>query len=461
MKGIILAGGSGSRLWPLSRKLYPKHLLNLDGDMSLYQCALMRLGKFIAQEDIVTVTNVSHSQSIKLQLAQINNNSKIITEPIAKNTAPAVACSLQYFKDAGDDIVVIVPSDHLISDIEGFEKSVREAVKIAEEGYIVTIGVKPTCPETGFGYIKVSDTKIKEGFIVDKFIEKPSSEKAKEYIADNNYFWNCGIFISKISVLLEEFSKYFPDLYSKLNDDIFDKFLKIKYCVYEDIPSISLDYAILEKSDKIACVKLAADWCDLGSWESLYQVNKKDENGNVINGNVLTFDVKDSMVYSSKELVVLLGVKDVIAIGTEDAFLVCSKEKSQDIRKVYDYLQSKQHQASIIHKTVYRPWGYYTCLNSGSGWLTKMICVSPHHKLSYQSHECRSEHWVVLEGTATVILEGQTYTLSSGQSLDIPTKAKHSLQNHTDEEIKIMEVQKGSFISEDDIVRYEDIYGRA
>ena len=420
----------------------------------------MRLGRLINPENIVTVTNVSHAQSIKLQLAQVNSASKIITEPIAKNTAPAVACSLRYFEKSGDDIVIIVPSDHLISNLEGFEKSIKEAVKIAEQGYIVTIGVEPSCPETGFGYIKVSDNKIENGFLVDKFIEKPSLEKAKEYVESKNYFWNCGMFISKISVLMEEFQKYFPVLYQKLNGDIFDKFLKIKYSVYENLPSISFDYAIVEKSDKIACVKLAADWCDLGSWESLYSVNKKDENGNVINGNVLTYDVKDSLVYSSKELVVLLGLKDVIAVGTEDAFLVCAKEKSQEIRKVYDYLQSRQHQASIVHKTVYRPWGYYTCLNSGDSWLTKMICVSPHHKLSYQSHECRSEHWVVLEGTATVVLEGEEHTLISGQSIDIPTKAKHSLQNNSDEELKIMEVQKGSYISEDDIVRYEDIYGR-
>ncbi len=455
MKSIILAGGSGSRLWPLSRDMYPKQLLSLDNDCSLLQKTFTRLKEFSQGKDIVTVTNVKHYSDIKLQLNKIDKDNKVIAEPLGKNTAPAIACTLEYFKqsDKTDDIVLIVPSDHLIKDIEKFNKTVEAGIEFASKGYIVTFGIKPSYPETGYGYIKAN------GNLVDKFVEKPDINTAKKYLSEGNYYWNGGIFMGKISVFMEEFQKYAPEIYSNLKDLDFATD-KIKYGIYENMPSISIDYAIMEKSDRIALVELQSDWNDLGSWQSLYNVKDKDESGNVIQGKVITENVKNSFIYSQKELVAVADLEDVVIVETEDAIMACRMDKTQDVKKLYEKLKSQQSDTTQLHKTVFRPWGYYTCMNGGKGYLTKTICVLPKQKLSLQSHKHRSEHWVVLEGKALVIKDGEEFYLNSGDSIDIPLQAKHSLQNPYDEELKIIEVQKGDYISEDDIIRYEDCYGR-
>lgn len=461
MKSIILAGGSGSRLWPLSREEYPKQLLSFDKEQSLLQKTFNRLCSFSKPADIVTVTNIKHYSNIKLQLNKIDSSNVVIGEPFGKNTAPAIASTLQYFIQQGceDDVVLIVPSDHLIKDIDGFNKTVEQGKELAEQGYIVTFGIKPTYPETGYGYIK-TEKALSVGYKVEKFVEKPNFETAKKYLDSGNYYWNGGIFMGKISTFLNEFKKYASDIYMHLGKLDFSNSTQINYSVYEKMPSISIDYAIMEKSDKIALVELQSDWNDLGSWQSIFNVKEKDENGNVLTGKVVVDNVKNSFIYSQKEVVAVSSLENIILVETEDAIMACKLDESQNVKKLYEKLKAKESDTIKLHKTVFRPWGYYACLNSGDGYLTKTICVMPKHKLSVQSHNHRSEHWVVLEGTALVLKDGKEYNVYAGDSIDIPLGAKHSLQNPYDKELKIIEIQKGDYISEDDIIRYEDCYGR-
>ena len=463
MYGLILAGGSGSRLWPLSRELYPKQLLNIQNTESLLQATFLRLKECMTAENIISITVVKQSPNVIFQLSSLSEAPVVLSEPIAKNTAPAIVLSAKYISEKTNDdpIILVVPSDHLIKDSVAFVQTVKEGAEIAEQGYIVTFGIKPTYPETGYGYVNVSDIALESGFKVRRFVEKPNTELAKEYIADGNYFWNSGIFMFKASTLLKEAEKCAPEIYSLLKNFDFTKSAEIPFTEFDKMPNISVDYAIMEKSDKIALVQLQSDWNDLGSWKSIYDVSKKDENGNVKIGHVIDEGSKNSFVYSSSKLVATIGLEDVVVVETEDAILACKADKAQDVKKIYDTLKTQNDETYKVHKTVYRPWGYYTVLGEGKGFLTKMIQVNPGQKLSVQSHNHRSEHWVVLEGTAKVVLEGKEHILSPGHSVDIAVKEIHSLQNPYDEVLKIVEVQKGDILIEEDIVRYEDMYGRA
>ena len=462
MYGLILAGGSGSRLWPLSRELYPKQLLNIQNSESLLQATFLRLKECMPSDNIISITGVKHAPNVRFQLSSLTENPLVLSEPIAKNTAPAIVLATKYIseKTNNDPVILVVPSDHMIKDSKLFFETVKEGEKIAKEGFIVTFGIKPTYPETGFGYVNISDVKVHAGYKVNRFVEKPNEQLAKEYIEDGNYFWNSGIFMFKASTLLNEAQKCSPDIYSLLNNFDFSDSNEIPFTEFDKMPNISIDYAVMEKSDKIALVQLKSDWNDLGSWKSIYDVSKKDENGNVKIGHVLDVDSKNSFAYSSSKLVATIGLEDVIVVETEDAILACKADKAQEVKKVYDTLKTQNDNAYKVHKTVYRPWGYYTVLGEGKGFLTKMIQVNPGQKLSVQSHNHRSEHWVVLEGTAKVVLEGKEHILSPGHSVDIAVKEIHSLQNPYDEVLKIVEVQKGDLLIEEDIVRYEDMYGR-
>ena len=455
MFGVILAGGSGSRLWPLSRELYPKQLLNLCAEKSLLQSTFERLNKFIPAENIISVTNSKHHANVKMQLGEMSENSIILSEPISKNTAPAIALSVKYIIENTDEdeIILVVPSDLLIENDEKFVQTVEEAKQYALEGKIVTFGVKPDYPETGFGYVCVQNGKV------ISFIEKPNKKAAQDFIENGNYFWNSGIFMFKVSTIIQELEQYCPEISSIIrNISCSDK--TVPFTEFEKMPCISIDYALMEKSQNIAMVELQSDWKDLGSWKSIYEVSPKDNDGNVFVGHVLDKGSKNSFVYSSSKLVATIGLEDTVIVETEDAILACKKDKTQEVKQVYETLKEQHDGTQMVHKTVYRPWGFYTVIAEGKGFQTKLIHVNQGQKLSVQSHNHRSEHWVVLSGMAKVVLEGQDHILSPGHSIDIAVKAIHSLQNPYEGDLEIIEIQKGDILSEDDIIRYEDMYGR-
>ena len=454
MYGIILAGGSGSRLWPLSRELYPKQLLSLNSDKSLLQTTFERLNSFLPADKILSITNTKHAANVKMQL---DKKSLVLSEPISKNTAPAIALSVKYLieKTISDPVVLVMPSDLEIKDNAKFQDAVNKAVSLAQEDFIVTFGVKPLYPETGFGYIKADSTGK-----VEKFVEKPSQITAQDYLKNGGYFWNSGIFMFKASVILKEIDAFAPEITSLLEQFDFTETDIVPYTLFEKMPNISIDYAVMEKSERITMVELECDWKDLGSWQSIYDVSKKDVNGNVFVGHVLDKDSKGSLVYASSKLVATIGLEDTVIVETEDAILACKKDRAQEVKEIYETLKQQHDDTQMVHKTVYRPWGFYTVIAAGKGFQTKIIHVNPGQKLSVQSHNFRSEHWVVLSGTAKVVMESKDYILSPGHSIDIPVKAIHSLQNPFNEDVEVIEVQKGDVLSEDDIIRYEDMYGR-
>lgn len=461
MYGIILAGGSGSRLWPLSRELYPKQLLNLNSEKSLLQTTFERLKSCMPSENIISITNTKHTSNVKMQLSALDDNSVVLAEPVSKNTAPAIALAVKYImqKSNSDPVILVVPSDHLIEDIEKFSSTVHKGEKLAQEGYIVTFGIEPNYPETGYGYVNTLE-KIEYGYKVKEFVEKPDVETAKQYLKAGTYFWNSGIFMFKASTMINEIEKLAPDI-SKVSQNVdFNKTNDIPFIEFDKMPNISVDYAIMEKSDKIALVKLESDWNDLGSWQSIYDISPKDNNKNVFIGHVLDEGSKGSFVYSSSKLVATIGLEDTVIVETEDAILACKKDNTQEVKRIYETLKKQNDNTHLVHKTVYRPWGFYTVIAQGEGFQSKIIHVNPGQKLSVQSHNHRSEHWVVLNGMAKVVLEGNEHILSPGHSVDIPLKAIHSLQNPYKDDLEIIEVQKGDMLLEEDIIRYEDMYGR-
>ncbi len=475
---LILAGGSGSRLWPMSRELYPKQLLKLNQEKCLFELTFLRLIENFDDKNIISITNVKHEPGIRNQLKTLKekfcrkDDYKIITEPVGRNTAPAIALAIKYIKKlAGrgvDPTILVVPSDHLIQDSKAFSKAVSQGEQLAKEGYIVTFGVKPSKADTGFGYIKTQKNKkiseiTTEALKVAEFKEKPDFETAQQYVDSGKYFWNAGIFMFKASVILAEMKKYNKEIVTIADE--FDIDLKaqptVDYQTFNKMPDISIDYAIMEQSKKIALIPLECDWNDLGSWEAIYDVSEKDENGNCITGNVIDIDSNNSMIYSTSKLVSTVGLKDTIVIETEDAVLVCDKKHSQEVKKLYNELKERNDDSHKVHKTVFRPWGYYTVIQEGQGFLTKCIMVNPKAKLSLQLHHHRSEHWVVLEGKAYVVKGENAYELLPGEHIDLAIEEVHSLQNPYDEPVKILEVQRGDILDENDIERLEDMYGRA
>ncbi|MFZ5801015.1 MAG: mannose-1-phosphate guanylyltransferase/mannose-6-phosphate isomerase [Candidatus Omnitrophota bacterium] len=461
---LILAGGVGSRFWPLSRQLEPKQFLCVAGKKTLIQETLCRIRNKIGPKRIFLISNSAYYFDIRKQTAVFNiPKENIFLEPEGKNTCAAIGWAARHIKSfAPDGIMLVLPSDHLILKPQIFLKIIDLAAQAAEQGLLVTLGIKPTRADTGYGYIKakrIENRKSKIDYLpVEKFLEKPSQKKANEYFRNPRYFWNSGIFIWKAAVILEEMRHYIPSLYArvlKLNKDNFD-------AVWRSLPAISIDYAILEKSRKVVTIPADMQWTDLGSWEALSQtaILKKDKAGNVIRADNIDLGSRDIFILGADRLITTVGLKDLVIVDTADALLVCRKDLSQKVKEVVDILKKNKRQERILHKTVKRPWGSYTVLKLGPRFKIKTVDIEPGQRLSLQLHRQRAEHWIVVEGTAKVYKGKSVKLVKANQSIYSPAHTRHRLENPCQTALKIVEVQTGGYLEEDDIVRFKDDYER-
>ena len=456
---VILAGGTGTRFWPFSRELEPKQFMQIIGKTSLLQDTIRRITGIIPAKNIYIVTNHRYFYEVKYQVARFKVPDKnIILEPQGKNTAPAIGlCARLILKLDKEAVLAVLPSDHYVKDIRNFKTCIKSAVSLARKGLLVTLGIKPDSPSTGYGYIKVR-AKKNGYFEVEKFLEKPDLAKASVYFKDKRFYWNSGIFVWKASVFLEEARKYLPKLYALLNlisiqDDI--------ERVWPKIDSISVDYGIMEHSKKIALIPADFPWTDLGSWDAMNELLPKDKKGNILHADCLNVGSSGVSVFSrGGRLISLVGVKDLIVADTPDALLVCNKHKAQDVKKIVGMLKSRKRKEHITHATEKRPWGSFTVLQSQEGFKIKLIEIWPKKRLSLQKHNKRAEHWVVVSGCAKVTTAGKTKLVRSNHSIYVPIGRKHRLENPMNVPLKIVEVQTGSYLEEDDIVRFSDDFKR-
>lgn len=468
MKAIILAGGSGTRLWPLSRKNYPKQFLKLNGDKSLLQQTVERLLQAVKPEDIIVMTNNDYKFHVQSDLQTLNSklltlNSNIILEPARRNTAPAIALGVKYCLEKlgcnKDEVVFISPSDHVIKPADKFAEYFEKAEEIAKRGYIVTFGIKPDRPETGYGYIKArsqsTEARTQKFFEVEKFVEKPDTETAKRYIEEGNYYWNSGMFAFSIGVMIEEFKRYTPEIGEILGmnlDDMIINFVKM--------PDISIDYAIMEKSNRVVTLPMELCWNDIGSWDSICDVLDKDACGNIKIGDILTLDTSNTLIIGNKRHISTIGLEDCLVVETDDAILIAKRGEAQKVKDIVNTLKKHSRKEIEEHITTYRPWGSYTVLEEGPRYKIKRIMVNPQEKLSLQMHYHRSEHWVVIKGTAKVTIGDKEIFIHENESAYVPKSTLHRLENPGKVPLEIIEVQNGEYVGEDDIVRVEDVYGR-
>lgn len=462
---VILSGGSGARLWPLSREFYPKQFISLLTKNSLFQDTILRLPNNVS--DPLIVCNEEHRFIVAEQLRQINSlNNGIILEPIGKNTAPAIALSALHLLSKGDDPTLLVLSaDHLIDSNDKFLEVIKTASVIAENGKMVTIGVNPDKPEIGYGYIEVNNFEDNEYYNIISFTEKPDLPTATKYIKTGKYYWNSGIFIFKASVYLNELKKHEPQIYDICKKSHLEKnkdidFIRISDKEFNRCPSKSIDYAVMEKTSNGVVVPFDGIWNDIGSWDSLWSVQTKDTNNNVINGDVILNKVNNSYIHSLDRLIVANDVSDLIITDTQDALLVSSKKSSQNIKNIVNELKKDNRKEVSNHRKVYRPWGYYDSIDNGKGFQVKRICVNAGAKLSLQKHKKRSEHWVIVKGTALITCGKKKFYLNENQSTYIPREEVHRLENMTKKPLEIIEIQTGNYFGEDDIIRLEDKYNR-
>lgn len=458
---VILCGGSGTRLWPLSRKLYPKQFISLVNDNTLFQDTILRLPKEVANPLIVC--NEEYRFLAAEQLRQINKDSnEIILEPIGKNTAPAIA--LAALAAGNDPILLVLPADHVIEDEEYFKKLVLKALSLAESGKLITFGVVPTKAHTGYGYIK-SGRKLDNGFVVDQFMEKPSTQNAKRYFKSGKYYWNSGIFLFNSSRYLEELKKFRPDIYQACKNSMRGSktdfnFLRVDKESFKECPNESVDYAVMENTTDAVVIPMDVGWSDVGSWSSLWDITNKDKNGNVIQGDVTTLNSNNSFIRSDDKMIAAIGVDNLVIAATKDVVMIANKDSAHDVNIITRQLKDNKRNEWKTHREVYRPWGKYDLIDSGDRYQVKKITVKPGAVLSLQKHQYRAEHWIVVIGTAKVTKGKETILLAENESVDIPIGMIHSLENPGKVDLELIEIQTGSYLGEDDIIRLEDQYGR-
>ena len=462
---VILAGGTGSRLWPLSREMYPKQLLSLTDQTSLLQTTVSRVSAVSGMLPPIVVVGEEHRFITKSQVDElgIGNDYTILLEPVGRNTAPAISGAVQYIintQGKNDQVILVLPADHLVRNLDAFERAVQESAQRAAEGAVVTFGIEPERPETAYGYIECGD-----GGKVKSFKEKPPFEVAEKYLAEGNYYWNSGMFAFTAETFVNEMKQHAPAILECMEEAVAngrrdDRFFRFELDVMERCSDDSIDYALMEKTARAVVVVADLGWSDIGSWQALYEVLEKDANGNVCQGDVLLEDTKNSLIRSENMLVAAVGLTDTMVIETSDALLVAPLSRSQDVKKIVARLKKDKRDEFRFHKTVYRPWGNYTVLSVEPRYQIKRITVDPSQILSLQMHHHRHEHWVVVKGTAKITNGDQVTLLHEDQSTYIPAGNMHRLENPGVIPLELIEVQIGSYLGEDDIVRFEDVYGR-
>jgi mannose-1-phosphate guanylyltransferase/mannose-6-phosphate isomerase len=464
---VILSGGSGTRLWPLSRAALPKQLLALNGDRTMIQDTVLRAALPGASPPILLCSE-GHRFLVAEQMQAIGVVPRaIVLEPFGRNTGPAAAIAALLVSDVDPSgIVLLLPSDHVVSNEVAFRDAIARAAQAARAGHLVTFGIAPQGAETGYGYIQRGSPVSQGVFAVARFAEKPQREDAERYVSSGDYFWNSGMFVFRADVFLAELERFEPGIVAACRASLSAAkrdldFIRLDAVAFETARNISLDYAVMERTAKAAVVPCDLGWSDVGAWSSLWSLSTRDHAGNVVQGDVLLHDSRDTFVRNEKGLTALIGVRDLVVVVTDDAVLVADKHRSQDVKEIVDRMKADNRPELHEHKIVFRPWGSYQGIDAGDGYQVKQIIVKPGGRLSLQSHKMRAEHWVVVQGTAKVTCDEKVFLLHQNESTFIPLGAKHRLENPGKQPLRLIEVQSGSYLGEDDIVRYDDVYGRA